>query len=276
MGVLEMRHAHADAIKRSNQMDAFVVKSASRILEVLEHVCDASGGTTATEITRKFGYPLSSSYALLRTLAARGYLYFDRHSRVYHPTSRISLIGARSHDDHLTGDALLRVMRDINEQTGELVVLAMLNNMQVHLIHTLEGRYAVPPHPREKEMRELTTTTSGRLFLSTLKDDHIRALVRRQNAETRGSSERTNIERLIHDVQQIRNQGYSVNISHDLPGVGGVGVLIPTTSERHRLAILIANFADKIAAQPDYYARIIRNALTYYFDSEAAPRVFHG
>jgi DNA-binding IclR family transcriptional regulator len=257
-------------------MDAIVVKSAGRILEVLEHICDARDGTTATEVTREFGYPLSSSYALLRTLTARGYLYFDRHSRVYHPTSRVSLLGARTHDDHLPGDALLRVMREINEQTGELVVLAMLNNTQVHLIHTLEGRYAVPPHPREKEMRELTTTTSGRLFLSTLKDDHIRALVRRQNAETRASSKRTNIERLIHDIQQIRHQGYSVNISHDLPGVGGVGVLIPTTSERHRLAILIANFADKIAAQPDYYARIIRNALAHYSESDISERALHG
>jgi len=57
------------------------VKSACRVFEILEHFKDAKQPLRLSAIAERLHYPLSSTAALLSTMAEQGYLQFESVSR---------------------------------------------------------------------------------------------------------------------------------------------------------------------------------------------------
>ena len=52
------------------------VKAAARALDLFEAFSEAQRPLTLTELAQRIGAPMSSCHALVRTLRARGYLYY--------------------------------------------------------------------------------------------------------------------------------------------------------------------------------------------------------
>ena len=71
------------------------VKSAVRALEVLEQFGEMREPLRLKDMARSLHYPVSSTAALLKSLADCGYLSFDRNSRHYYPTSKLPDLGSR-------------------------------------------------------------------------------------------------------------------------------------------------------------------------------------
>jgi len=246
----------------------FVVKSAGRILELLEYVADVPAGVTLADIVRKFGYPLSSASALLKSLSALGYLYFNRQRHTYHATARVALLGSRTMPLMFGERQIQKAMEAINRETGHLVNLAMRIDTNIRLIYGIDGSHDIRLDFKTRGMRSWATTCSGRLFLSTLSDAQIRATLHRFNAENKAPEDRVNIDQLIKDIRKIRDQGYSMLPSKNLPGVAGLAVLIPQTSNTTQLAIVVSAFVDDIVTNQLKYAQIIRDALENNLDME--------
>src|SRR3954464_13358310 len=70
------------------------MKSAGRVLEILEYFDDIQRSSTVMEVANALGYPQSSASALLRSLVATGYLNFDPRTRMYITSSRVALLGS--------------------------------------------------------------------------------------------------------------------------------------------------------------------------------------
>src|SRR5271166_1357806 len=75
-------------------LDVKTIKSAERVLQVLEFFDGTHTKATVMEISRQLGYPQSSTSELLRCLVKMGYLNYDRYRRTYEPTARVPLLGA--------------------------------------------------------------------------------------------------------------------------------------------------------------------------------------
>jgi hypothetical protein len=69
------------------------VKSAVRVLEVLEFFDTVQRDASLSEIAIELGYPLSSASVLLQSLVKRGYLS-QGDTRLYRLTPRVKLLGA--------------------------------------------------------------------------------------------------------------------------------------------------------------------------------------
>src|SRR5690349_21704846 len=70
-----------------------VVKSAGRVLEILEFFDEIRREASEAEIAHKLAYPQSSTSALLKSLTRLGYLDYDAASRTYLPSPRVALLG---------------------------------------------------------------------------------------------------------------------------------------------------------------------------------------
>ena len=68
------------------------VKSAVRVLEILEYFDCVQRAASVNEIAATLGYPLSSTSMLLQSLVDRGYLA-QGEKRVYRLTPRVKLLG---------------------------------------------------------------------------------------------------------------------------------------------------------------------------------------
>jgi DNA-binding IclR family transcriptional regulator len=100
------------------------VKSADRILEILEFFDDTRSPHSVSDIASALGYPQSSTTELLQTLSARGYIYFHQESRRYAPTLLISLLGDWGLASNEAGADILGLIRRLRFiQMGEEMTL---------------------------------------------------------------------------------------------------------------------------------------------------------
>src|ERR1700712_57570 len=98
------------------------IKSASRVLDMLELFSTRCDGLTLTEVSKGLALPKSSTLGLLRTLHGRGYLVREADD-VYRLNDIVRRDGFARHG------RLLRVgppiMRALADELGETVILGM-------------------------------------------------------------------------------------------------------------------------------------------------------
>src|SRR5215471_12160295 len=98
------------AVGERPKITGSVVKSAGRVLQVLEFFDDIRRESNVVEIKDALGYPQSSTSALLRSLVELGYLNYNNTSRTYIPTTRVALLGTWIDNDLMRDGGLLETM----------------------------------------------------------------------------------------------------------------------------------------------------------------------
>src|SRR3546814_11561894 len=100
-----------------------VVKSAARVLEVLEYFSERQSASSAEEVRRTLGYPQSSTSILLRSLASLGYLNYEPLNRTFRPTIRVALLVAWLSEEIDEDRNPPKILRSQSERTGAWIIL---------------------------------------------------------------------------------------------------------------------------------------------------------
>src|SRR3546814_5143336 len=107
-----------------------VVKSAARVLEVLEYFSERQSASSAEEVRRTLGYPQSSTSILLRSLASLGYLNYEPLNRTFRPTIRVALLGAWLVEEIDEDRNPTKMMRSLSEATGDMIILGTEHGLE--------------------------------------------------------------------------------------------------------------------------------------------------
>ncbi len=147
------------------------VKSATRVLALLELFDSLQRPAGVTEIARALGIPQSSTSMLVNGLVDLGYLAVLPDRRVQ-PTQRVSVLG-RWIDDRITDGRVSRLMEDLGVATGETILLGIASDVHVVYIAvraaTRPMRLHIPPGTR----RPLAESGMGLTLLSAMAEDEI-------------------------------------------------------------------------------------------------------
>ena len=166
-----------------SSVDPKKIKSAQRVLEVLEFFDDERQEATVMDIARAMGYPQSSTSELLGCLVVLGYLHRDRYARTYRPTARAAVLGAWVQPTLFRHGRLLPMMDQLAAESGAAVVLASKVGVEVQYIHTVTPAGVSAEAWTPGSHGRLLHTAAGRALLSTSDNDLVRKLVHRLNAE---------------------------------------------------------------------------------------------
>src|SRR5690554_2544091 len=123
-----------------------VVKSAARVIQVLELFDEMRRSMSVAEIAAHYEWPASSTSALMSSLVTLGYLEYDSSKRVYRPSVRVALLGDWIHNNLLKDGQLARMMEYLNAVTGETIVLAAQNGLHSQYLRVLQGTNALRVH----------------------------------------------------------------------------------------------------------------------------------
>ena len=108
-----------------------MVKSAQRVIDILELFESECRPLRVADIVERLGLPQSSVSMLLRTLVSRGYMEFDAATRQYCPSVRVAFLGdwtLRSVGQRKVQDT----MRWLADETGETVLLGRRSGLAGH------------------------------------------------------------------------------------------------------------------------------------------------
>ena len=236
-----------------------VVRSAARVLDVLEYLAREGEGASLKDACGALGYPKSSMLMLLRTLVIRGYAVRDASDRYnLDPVFRSHGFGwgVQRHA------RLIAVARPIMEQlcaeVGETVLLGCAEQNRVRLLEKVVTKQLVGYDVELSSLLPLYCTAIGRILLAQMDISQQIAILGKERREALTPKTLTDPEAILAAVATAQKDGFAA-IEEELV-IGGTGVAAPIQGcDGDALAVL--NIACVSARFTDKKDRILENLL---------------
>ena len=249
---------------------ARTVKSAVRVLEVLELFDRLQREASVGEIARELGYPVSSTSMLLANLLDRGYLRHGANPRSYFPTPRVTVLGSWVEPLLQPQGEVMRMMAELGEATGETIILAAPTRDQAQYLYVVPATTTMRMHVGPGTMRPLVFSGLGRVLLSAMPDDKVRQIVMRHNdGPLAREGGLVSLAALRRDLSAIRVRGHAVVLRGVTPGAGLVGMLLPLSLSGLPLAVGIGGWARDMRTRHPELVQLLREAI----DRHLRPRL---
>jgi len=213
------------------------IKSAHRVLEILEYFDRDRRSATVMDMSRSLNYPQSSTSELLRCLTRLGYLHYNRARRTYSPTARVALLGAWVRPSLFRGGPVLSAIDTVARLTNETVVLATNTNYLTQFLHVIPGNNPRAIDLHGGETYSILHSPQGRLQLSTYRNELVRSAVHRLNAEETDPERQVRLGDFLADCMTLRERGWLIEPECD--GVGSVSVSLPVLRHMDRLVMSV-------------------------------------
>lgn len=202
------------------------VKSAERVLDLIEAVAANKEGLTFPSLLQVTGFPKSSLHQLLGVLTARRYFTFDERTRLYS-------LGVRVWEN---GQAFVKG-RDIalHSRDAMEVVAARLNEtVQLACLDHTENIYlakADSTHPLRLQSEvggrlSAHATGLGKAMLANLTDEEVRRRFAGKDLFRMTPNTLTTIPGLLEELENVRRTGFAVDNEEYTPGLFCIAVPI--------------------------------------------------
>jgi len=247
------------------------IKSARRVLEILEYFDREHPSATVMDMSRALAYPQSSTSELLRSLTRLGYLHYNRYRRTYSPKARLALLGAWVDPTLFRGGAILEALDHVGELVGETVVLSTAANYVLQHLHVVQGasEHAIADHAGRDE--PLLHCPEGRLILSSYRDMHIRSALHRLNAEEEDPERRVIVNEAFRELIDLRKQGYVLQTEGRTDGAGVLAILLPPRRGIERLALSVVAPREVMEARWEEILKIMLEEREHILPQQAPP-----
>jgi DNA-binding IclR family transcriptional regulator len=247
-------------------LPAGVVKSAGRVLQILEYFDEAQRPVNVVEIAEMLKLPQSSTSALLRSLVAMGYLYFDRMARTYMPSCRVALLGNWVNHPMFMGGVALQCMEDLQRKTGDAVVLALRNGIWAQYIHVMQATSMARLQVTRGALRPLAASGTGYALLATLPDTEVKKIAHRINAEARSSAvARVDTEQLLQAIAEVRRLGFAFTTDMVTPGGAVLAMALPVTDGGQALVVGLGGISEVLKKRRPELVATMRETIAAHF-----------
>lgn len=248
------------------ELPACVVKSAGRVLQILEYIDEVQRPVNVVEVSETLRLPQSSTSALLHSLVAMNYLYFDRTLRTYTPSCRIALLGNWVNSPLFMGGQVLQCMEELREKTGNAVVLAIRNGIWAQYIHVIQATNAARLHVTRGACRPLAASGTGYALLALLPDEEVRKAVHRIHAESQASGgARVDMDSLLRTLAEARRQGYVLTTDLVTSGGAVLAMPLPVKDVDHGLVVGLGGVSEMMRRKRAELVALMRETIEDYF-----------
>jgi DNA-binding IclR family transcriptional regulator len=245
------------------------VKSASRVLVILELFERERRPLSLIEVWTRLGFPRSSTAVLLKTLVGHGYLHFDRASQAYCPTMRLAAVGRWVEQSVLRDVRIAESIGWLQRRTSLAVVLAGRTDTQVQYLHVAHPADPLSLRVKPGDLRPLAGSAMGWALLAAYRDPEIGHVVRRINHY--GLEPRVELDPLMQRIREVRRDGVAFSRGCVTPGFGMLSVLLPASVFDRQVAL---GLTGSLLAMEPRLAALIR-LLTQFAKGLATQDVVH-
>lgn len=205
------------------------VKSAARILDLLEMLSVVQGPMRLTDIARQMDMPKSSTVALLGTLSGRGYV--ELHGDGYRIAQRYRAGDWIEGENGLMRRTAQAIMVALAARTGESCFLAIpAHDWDVQYVEK-----AISDNPLRYDialplLRPAHATSVGLVLLADQPDDVLRQYLASSRVVKLTERTVTDPELLMHSIERVRSDGYATIANSSVMGASGVAAPIRGSS----------------------------------------------
>jgi IclR family transcriptional regulator, pca regulon regulatory protein len=235
------------------------VKSAGRILDLLEYLSQRREAVSLSQIIRDLGFPKSSAHGLLQTLTARGHLTQDEAGR-YTLIESSHGFPFRPHEEPLVVTARPH-MEKLRDESGETVLLSTMN------AHCDIRRLAkcVSHHPLRYDVNldaAITPycTATGRLLLAHARPDVLESYMSRVQFLTYTRYTVTDPDELRRLLVKVRRDGYALNDQEFVTGSTGIAAPVWNSKGEVIAALNLGTLTSRFLERRELLILMVREA----------------
>lgn len=247
------------------------IEALAKGLDVLRLFDESVTSLKLREICDRTGIPMPTAFRVVATLEESGFVERLPDGSI-RPGVAVLTLGSAA----LRGSSLVQFseqpLRHLAEETGETVNLGVLLNDQVLYLARLRNSDLVTANIQVGSTLPAAYTSMGKLLLSYLTDDELRATLAGHDFEKdAGPNAAHSLDELRERLEAIRVQGYSLQDQEVAAGLRSVSVPVfgreakPTAainiavaSSRHDLESLRGPLLERIRATADDISRRLR------------------
>lgn len=215
------------------------VKSAERVLVILEHLLGFPNGLTAKEISTQLGIAPSSTHELLRTLSARDYLLEDENKR-YTLGPKLIQLGSNASSYLDINRIAMPILKRIMEELEETVFMAILSQEEIVYVAKINSNKTVGTNANLGSRKPIYCTGLGKAFLAFLPQEDSRKIIENLTFESFTENTVRSREQLARQLDLFRRQGYAVDDEEIEEGLYCIAVPVYDAQCRMTVAISVS------------------------------------
>jgi len=202
------------------------VKSARRVLELLEYLAESPAGATFPQLADGLGLPKSSLHALLATLIEQGWIYLHEPTRKYRIGLRLWQVAQSFSQLDSLAHLAVKHLEAVRDEVNETVQLAVLEGADNVYVAKVESDHPLRLVSHVGSRLPAYATGLGKVLLAHLDPEEFRRRMAKVKIERFTTRTVPTTEALEEGLADIRMRGFGEDEGEYTPGVYCVAVPI--------------------------------------------------
>lgn len=251
-----------------------LVKQAANVLDLLEFFAERKKAASLAEVSQHFGWPRSSTFNLLSTLVARGFLYEPEARGRFYPTPRWLTLAQEVAAAEPIPEALLGLLNDLAKKTGETVWIAAPSGQYAVFLEVIESEASVRYTAKVGTRVPLHGTATGQAIMSQLSAAQQASLLRKAVFKRYGAGTPMSVEEVEASIRLSLSRGWFVSSSAFTRDLGGIA--LPIVFGDRVFALTVAGPWFRVGERLDEFPRIMHDAVALHLGPDYMARNVKG
>ncbi|NYT76024.1 IclR family transcriptional regulator [Alcaligenaceae bacterium] len=234
------------------------VKTAGRTLDVFEVFASKQKPLNLSELAHELDIPVSSCFALVRTLESRGYLYMMATRKDIYPTRRILDVANTIAASDVVLERVGPILTELRDVTGETAVISKRQGDQIVYLDVCNSEKSIRYYSTAGEFKMMHSSSVGKAFLGALTNTELDKTLSRLKLTGLTPHTLTTRKALKTDLRLSRERGWYTNISESVVDLVGVAVTAEVGNDRYGISIVGPEY--RIIPTLDFHAKALLHA----------------
>lgn len=221
------------------------LQTVANALDILTALGKSEGYLSVEQLANTLNLPESTTYRLIQTLEAKGFV--ERHSRKNIGLGYSLLNLTKNIHDRLDKELSVIAkpfMEKLMETSGETVILSIPTDIYSKCIKSISSKYIIRFVPEEDRLLRLDIGASSKAILAYESPHVIQSILNIIISDE-------DKDKLLSDLENIRQNGYAISSSeYDM---GAVGIGVPIFSPFNKIYASLAIVGPDTRVKPDNF-----------------------
>jgi IclR family transcriptional regulator, KDG regulon repressor len=247
------------------------VQSLARAFAILEEIARNRDGIGLAELSKRVALHNSTTFHLVKTLVALGYVRQMKDSKRYRIGRPLFALAASALDEVEMVSLATPILEDLSRETGETAHFSVRLSDDVVVLARTSGQGAFQLTDRAGAVRPAHCTALGKIMLAALSPDQLEGFMARAEFKAFTPKSITSAELLRREIAEVRRAGLAIDDGEfdtelrcvalpvrDFSGqvTGAIGISGPVwrlpIEALHKRARLVRAAADRLSAEFGY------------------------
>lgn len=219
--------------------------SVRKAFQILALISESDQGLGISELAKRMGISKGTVHGITAALDEMGVIIRNPISKRYSLGYTIMELGRKGLSRIPLREAARRHIEVLMEETGETIFLGIRKDDYILILDVMESNKELKITSPSGTKMPLSAGATGKLFLAYMEERNSLRYLETSGLPKYTVNSVTDVERYLHEIEEVRERGFATDNEEYLPGVRAVAALIKT-DDPILAAIWVVGFASSL------------------------------